>query len=592
MVARICSIILLVSCSLFSKAEGTALKVNLTIENGTVGQLLQGVEAQLPYSFSYNSELIDSDSALSFTCVNMPIKKVINQVFHNRISVKIVSNYMVLIANPKYFKKKERLITYLGLVLNSENKKPIAQVSIYDIASRQTVLTNSAGEFVINVNGSNQNFSIARVNFHDTIIHTDAKYKEPKVIYLKPKETRIAVSTTPIKKVSIKEESKFINTAVRSEAITTAKNLGYIEEKRIAQVSAVPRVGSNMWSSAIIENNLSLNILGGYNGGVNGLEIGGLFNILSKNMKGVQIGGLSNFVGGYANGLQVGGLTNLVADTFRGCQIAGITNMVRESFNGLQLSGVYSHTNARLRGMQVGGIANWSKDTLNGMQLAGIVNISNGSTRGFQLAGINNQTHQTLNGMQLGFVNYAKQNNGFQLGFVNVADSAKGIAIGFFNYVKNGYHPIEIFGNEVLHTGIGFKSGVDHFYTSYFVGMQPTNPELFGFGMGFGARLNTWKWLSFSFDLTSSYINEKELKEGYTFELNLLNRFDLTMDLNWKKFTVFGGPGINLHVTQLGQNDFGIYTSTIAQSPFYEEEFDGTLLQSWIGWKFGARYNF
>ena len=192
---------------------------------------------------------------------------------------------------------------------------------------------------------------------------------------------------------------------------------------------------------------------------------------------------------------------------------------------------------------------------MTGLQVAGIQNTARGNVNGAQISVIHNRTQAKLNGLQLSLVNYAQVNNGLQLGLVNVSDTTNGVAIGLFNYVKDGYHPIEVFANEVLYANVAFKSGVDAFYTTWTAGIRPTEPEFFGFGFGLGSRINTWKWLSISIDVSGTLINETQITNDYEWELNLLNRADITLDFNIWKFTLFGGPAINFHVSQLGYKE-------------------------------------
>jgi hypothetical protein len=111
-------------------------------------------------------------------------------------------------------------------------------------------------------------------------------------------------------------------------------------------------------------------------------------------------------------------------------------------------------------------------------------------------------------------------------------------------------------------------------------------------GFGIGSRINTWKWLSISIDLSGTLINETEITSEYTYELNLLNRADVTVDFNIWKFTLFGGPAINFHVSQLGYESTGTFTTKIARDPFFTEVDGNTQFQSWVGGKAGLRYNF
>jgi hypothetical protein len=72
--------------------------------------------------------------------------------------------------------------------------------------------------------------------------------------------------------------------------------------------------------SGQVINNFSLNIFGGYSGGVDGMELGGLFNIDKKDAQYFQAAGLFNMVGGNTNGVQLAGISNTVLKSVQGVQ--------------------------------------------------------------------------------------------------------------------------------------------------------------------------------------------------------------------------------------------------------------------------------
>ena len=594
--------------------------VNVKIESQPIRELFLQIETQLHKKFSYNTALVNTDSVMSYSA-SKPLVKVINDVFQKRLKPKVVGNYIVLVKRKAV---KTEPITITGYVYNAQTKAPLPYSSIYEVSTKKSTLTNAQGKFqLIFEKGDKFDLSFAKKNYSDTLISMTKTGNSMKV-YLTPLEIPLQISSNPTSSATLKDSNQLIETLVGIEDRTNAENLQFIQEQSTFQISIIPNVGTNFKSSGVIENRFSLNVLGGYNGGVNGVEIGSLFNILTRNMDGVQIAGLTNQVQGTVygfqvagihnrveknvTGFQVAGISNFLHDSILGMQISGISNIVNGTFEGFQIAGIQNHVTRNFKGVQLGGIINWAEDSLTGLQVSGIGNILRGSVTGLQLSGIHNlsvrnvnglqlsaihnQTFGTLKGVQLSITNYAKENNGLQLGLINVADSANGIAIGLFNYVRDGYHPIEIFANEVLYTNLAYKSGVDDFYSTWTVGFRPNDPKVFGIGFGVGTHINIWKWLSVSADITATFINEAELDSNYRYEHNLLNRIDLSLDFNLGKFTITAGPGLNIHSSQMGYATEGIFTTNLAVDPFYTEAFENTQVQMWWGAKGGLRYNF
>ncbi|MGB1004198.1 MAG: LA_2272 family surface repeat-containing protein [Salibacteraceae bacterium] len=376
--------------------------------------------------------------------------------------------------------------------------------------------------------------------------------------------------------------------------------------KTKTQVTFAYPIGSNGAEAKNMENNFSFNILYGVNGELNGLEFGTLVNVVKGNANGFQFVGLTNVVEGAFYGVQFAGINNVIQDSLIGMQFSGISNLVPEQTVGAQIAGITNFTKNELSGTQISGISNFASKRIKGAQITGISNVANGKCEGAQIAGIHNlttgnltgaqiaglynQTQDTLRGAQIGLVNSAHVMHGFQLGLINVADSSTGVSVGLLSLIKNGYHAVELYTNEVLPANAAIKIGTDQFYNIYQGGFDYENPHLFGFGMGFGTKLRLADWISISADLTANHINELE---KFEWKVNLLSRADLTFDLHLNQHIgLTFGPSLNAHISELGYESTGGFTTDIAVNPFFTDSYNGYQLQMWIGAKGGLRITF
>jgi len=196
---------------------------------------------------------------------------------------------------------------------------------------------------------------------------------------------------------------------------------------------------------------------------------------------------------------------NIVSEDFH-FPLIGFVNIARGSFSTIELGFVNWNTR-NFTGVQAGFINTVGGD-LSGVQ-AGFVNTAAGNVNGIQYAFVNTAVG-SVNGLQVGFVNTAvKGGKGLQLGFVNVSGQKyKGMQIGFVNYADSiesgvpigfisilrhgGYCALEYGFSEYYPVTIGFKIGVEKFYTSIFVAYSPFQDTLenkFGSGLGFGSIL-------------------------------------------------------------------------------------------------------
>ena len=180
----------------------------------------------------------------------------------------------------------------------------------------------------------------------------------------------------------------------------------------------------------------------------------GFINTTTTNTRGAQVG-FVNTTGGIFSGAQVGFLNTIINDT-RGAQV-GFVNTIRGNQNGGQV-GFINTTTRGVDGAQIGFV---------------------------------NTTISNIDGAQIGFVNIARRLTGLQFGFVNFADEVEnGVPIGFLSIVRRGgFRAIELSASEFHPVNVGFKIGVEQFYTIFSVGYNPfadSRSERFATGIGVG----------------------------------------------------------------------------------------------------------
>ena len=221
------------------------------------------------------------------------------------------------------------------------------------------------------------------------------------------------------------------------------------------RVALVPGISSNGIDAKDYTAKYSLNLIAGYNGGLDGFEIGpvninkhyshgmqiGVLNITGGEMHGFHIGSIANISGDEMQGLQFAGITNVSRGELSGLQFAGIANVAGGELSGIQFAGITNVSDAEMSGIQFSGIANISNFDMQGIQLAGILNVANNNLQGVQLAGIANLNEGTSQGLiGAGIMNYStREAQGiYYSGVANYAEEFQGVAIsGIVNY--SGY---------------------------------------------------------------------------------------------------------------------------------------------------------
>ena len=352
-------------------------------------------------------------------------------------------------------------------------------------------------------------------------------------------------------------------------------------EQRLAQVSVLPFIGTNMVKSAVTENNVSVNIFGGRNGGVNGFELGGFFNSVKYDVRGVQIAGLGNLVGGELEGTQLAGLFNHNKGNSYGMQFAGLLNIVKSDANGLQFAG----------------LSNIAGSDMRGTQLAGLVNITKGNARN-QLAGLVNIAESVEKQQAAAILNIAGRVNGNQLGLVNVSDTISGVPLGLINIVRHGYNRIELAMSDAMKYNLSLKLGAYRFYNIFLINYRKGDTHgtggskhSWGLGYGFGTSRPLGVRALMNMELVSMHINEGE---AWTTTLNQLSELRVTFDWQFcKNSSIFAGPVFRVMVSNLQDQENLDYGSAIPKRSLINWETESrspTDTNIWLGWTAGFRF--
>ena len=338
-------------------------------------------------------------------------------------------------------------------------------------------------------------------------------------------------------------KENFMTWMMSSKQIFHSKNISDSLYKAV-QVSFVPYIGTNLRLGPFVTNDYSFNMVAGFTGNVNKLEIGGAVNVIRQRMSGVQIAGAANFVG------------------------------------------------EEMRGTQIAGASNFNFGSADGLLMAGATNLNFENSSGVHIAGGLNFTRKTHRVLQLDPFNYAKEIKGTQIGVFNFSqDASQGLPFGVFSYVKNGYRRWELNVSELNNTELTFKTGVPKLYNVFSAAynFNTADKPLFGFGYGLGTARTLGKRLALNLDLvTTTYLPQNQSFESIDY---WSQQFQLNAGLEaklGKRLAVFGGPTLNLDHTFDESLNFSKYKLFIAQREVNWNS-QSANLYSWVGFKAGIR---
>lgn len=401
-------------------------EMSIHADRRPVRDVLQLVENKAGCFFSYESTLLNADSIVSVHANRTNLKELFNLLFQKRFDLIENGNNVVItlrlpgltILNPDITGSGQSW-SFSGFVVDDRTGDRIINASVYEKRLLQAALTDDHGYFKMRFRTADDyliRLTLSKLHYRDTTINMLATV---------PVSARIAED----RKLYSDEEKNIEKTGLGAFLTSSRQRMQSLNIRGFFayspfQVSLAPGLSTHGLLSPQIVNKFSLNVAGGYTAGVNGFEIGGLFNMNKKDSKYLQLSGVFNLTGGKMTGLQISVVHNMVLDTATGVQVAGFIN----------------HSEAVVRGVQIAGLHN-----------------------------------------------YAKMLKGLQIGLVNMADTSSGASIGLINIIRNGHYRVSVSANDAMNTNLAFQSGTSAFYSVIKAGMN-INPseKLYAFGMGFG----------------------------------------------------------------------------------------------------------
>lgn len=471
--------------------------VSIHVQGQTLTKTLQELGRLGGFYFSYNTNILPGDSLVHLSGDKRTIRSLLDSLLKGRYEYIESGRYIIL------QRKRAGVLamplsgsyTFSGYVLDADTKKSVGKVSVYIGDQLVSALTDSTGYFKLRLKdrGGHILVSVSAALYRDTFLVIRSGYDQEYTFYIE--SARVAELMPFV--VSSRVEKTWLGRVFLSSRlkIQSLNLLNFFADKPL-QMSLTPGLGTHGQMGGQVINKFSLNILGGYTAGSNGLELAGLFNIDKRDVHYVQAAGLFNTVGGVTGGVQLAGIMNNDLDSVKGVQAAGIVNRVNGS--------------------------------LDGVQLAGIANAVSGTVRGVQAAGV---------------VNRAGHLKGVQIGIVNIADTCSGLMIGLVNLTKHGYHAFSIGSDEALPVRVAYKSGGRILYSILAAGANPVQgSRLFMLGYGVGARTTGLGRFSLAAELTA-----EDFYTGNWTDIPMLYRLQPQLQYRLSRhWGIYAGPAFSI----------------------------------------------
>ncbi len=417
--------------------------VRVDAQGVRLDQALALVAQDGDFKLSYNAAAVRGDSVVN-VAVNTTVAKALHALVSERFELKETGNHVILL--DKSGTRRKFRVT--GALVDAVTGGPLVQAYVHEVDGKNAVTTDGLGTFQLEVSGERDRTAllVMRKEYHDTIVYVG---RDGQLGRLALKKRTII---TPLEPLCIHDRCGVEDLGVARllvPATTTSAAAFDLEERSTWQFSLVPNMSTNGDIAGATINTFSFNLLAGYARGLEGVEIGGIANLESRDVKGMQVAGLTNLVGRNTDGVQIAGAINHTMRSLDGLQVAGFGNTVWDTLVGVQIAGGANVVKGGLRGTQITGGCNVATQNVDGTQIAGGVNVTPMDVRKAQVAGgVNyarnvsgaqfacgvNVARDTVGGGQVGFGgNYAGNVSGGQVSFgVNVVSGAvSGGQVGF-----------------------------------------------------------------------------------------------------------------------------------------------------------------
>ncbi len=594
-------LLLLFTCLLFTGVHAQNIlnkKISINVSQKKLPEVLQAISREGNFYFSYDSRIINKDTTISFRMADVTVQDVLNKMFPGTMDYIENGNYLILRKRLIAAPPTPSVNTYLikGVIKDANTGMGVYEASVYEKTNLSATLTGSDGSFMLKVKtkSSMPRITVSKANYYDTSLLVSMPPNNNIVVEIQNRfaalmdtgtitiisphdfypiiipDTTLALTRTAslvVDTTKMVEHTGWGNFLISAKLKIQSINLGNFYATRAFQLSLTPGLSTHGNLSSQISNVVSLNVFGGYTGGTDAVEIGGLFNINKHNTKYFQAAGLFNMTGGNLYGFQAAGLHNHVLGNVHAFQAAGISNYDKGNMYGMQAAGIYNHVRDTARGVQVAGIANFNGKKMSGVQIAGIGNVARQSMNGAQIASI---------------VNYAKKVNGLQIGLINIADSSNGFSIGLINIVQHGLHQLALSSNEITNTNIDIKTGNKKLYSILHAGYNiSNNNKVFSYGYGIGTVVQFNRTLSLQPEVKARYLYTGDW--SYT---NILSSLSLNLQVKLaKNIALFAAPVFNVYYTnQTAKVDN--YKFPVQPSGFPKVSFSDKV-NGWLGFSAG-----
>ncbi|HEY8388361.1 MAG TPA: hypothetical protein VIK74_07140, partial [Parasegetibacter sp.] len=322
-------VFLLISHLLFSQSNLNKV-ISLDVKLQRIDKVLEILSNKGNFYFSYNSSIVKRDSVVTISEKDKTVKQLLEIIFRQQYEFVETGNYIIIRKAPLNLsintipsEVADKFYQVSGFVYDEESGDGVGDASIYERKILASALTSANGYFRLRIKSHKHReaeLTVSKEFYRDTVVTVPLDKPHQLNITIAPEryvgqlitvspgdlyisdsiKVRVEIDPDHYKIIELKADTIRVEETGLSKFLLSSRqkiqsiNLRKFFTERPFQLSLTPGLSTMGDLSPQIVTKYSLNVFGGYTGGVNGVEIGGLFNMNKKDVKYFQAGGIFN----------------------------------------------------------------------------------------------------------------------------------------------------------------------------------------------------------------------------------------------------------------------------------------------------------
>ncbi|MBY0424673.1 MAG: STN domain-containing protein, partial [Cytophagales bacterium] len=326
--------------SLQAQEDPLKKRITLEYESITLPQLFSEIKKKYHVNFSYAHDLVSERKKLKVTIVNLPFDQALRTVLSNQgLSFEWIGKQIVIkrgvyprrvksSVKEEFNTNSERSSESLNPKASSESLAPVASLEnrgpmVEEIIEPLPINASAARNVLYQDNREAvKQLKLEVATWKDSV----NKIKDPREKFILQHEINRFVEGIETRLIQIKDSIRSMRTkeAVREMGSNLKVSIQQVKESIGAAADSLPRkrrmferkstdstisqmedglevrpgqftlvypIGTSWIYSPKYKNTVSINLLFGINGGIKGVDAGGMVNVVRRNLIGVQVGG-------------------------------------------------------------------------------------------------------------------------------------------------------------------------------------------------------------------------------------------------------------------------------------------------------------